>query len=169
MRHDEVWLHINPSDNESLHWARKLGGTLPAQALAARHLAGSRKVKIVHFPLADNCTEESPATFFVRPHHAANMCHLYNEALLPMAYLMHGVRPPRELYYYSDNMIFERPLVHWDVVTSHLAVKVAPAQTFFRRRVRVAVLPSILCKRHAHADVGSAYNTPSLCNLHRSK
>ena len=131
--HGEVRVYIHPSDSESLHWAQKLGGTLPDQALAARNLAGSRRVTILRrLPLNHSCVaREAPAAFFVRPYHTANMCHLYNEALLPMAHLMHGVPPPRELYYYGDHMLHERPLKHWDEVRARFgaAARVdSPAQ-----------------------------------------
>lgn len=140
---DEVFLHIHPSDNMSLHWARKLGGSLPAQALAARELPGSRKVSILHTAISANCTEE-PAAFFVRPYHASNMCHLYNEALLPMAFLMRRVPMPRELYYYGDHMLNDRPLRHWGFVSHHLAARVLPADKFFNRSARATCRHNLL-------------------------
>ena len=149
-----VVVHIHPDDSESMHWARRLGSSLPAQALAAHKLAGERRQRDVLSPFVPdslsanlpslpsphplsshplshplhppthaarshraerrvsitrarpmNCSEfgtsMAPAAFFVRPYHTTNMCHLYNEALLPMAHLMEAVPPPRGLYYYG--------------------------------------------------------------------
>ena len=131
----EVRVHLEPLDNESLYWATRLGGRLPSQALAARGLPGSRRLRIVTgVPLNSSCTTstEAPAAFFVRPYHTSNMCHLYNEALLPMAHLMHAVPSPRDLYFYGDHMTRERPLKHWDVVAHFIAGKVEHATNFFR-------------------------------------
>ena len=127
-------MHLEPLDNESLHWATRLGGRLPSQALAARGLPRGRRVRILTgVPLNASCatSTEAPAAFFVRPYHTSNMCHLYNEALLPMAHLMQSVPSPRDLYFYGDHMTRERPLRHWDVVAHLIAGRVEPATNFF--------------------------------------
>ena len=97
---------LQPSDGESRRALRALrldDGKLPEQAIATPiGLSPFRlglEVNTTTEPTA--CEWEPTAVFFLRLYNAGNLCHLLNEALLPLLHLALPVSPPREIYYFG--------------------------------------------------------------------
>lgn len=117
-------LHIAPTDRASLAEARRLGERLPAAALATRSLPFARTIRVHSTPL--RCSHwENTSSFFIRPYHLGNICHLYNENLLPLIETTRTIPTgnTRRLYTFKANMPQSRarPLEHWPLVTNALA------------------------------------------------
>jgi len=95
-------VHVRPGDNESLHWASALGGTLPAQAMAMTGVGAhpTDKPGVLRLstdaPLA--CDSWSDASVFFFRAGEMSLFHVYAEWLLPLAARMQQPSPSRVLY-----------------------------------------------------------------------
>ena len=129
---------LQPSDGESRRALRALrldDGKLPEQAIATPiGLSPFRlglEVNTTTEPTA--CEWEPTAVFFLRLYNAGNLCHLLNEALLPLLHLALPVSPPREIYYFGalrDPTAKHKPLPIFETVARQLG-RVAPIHEFF--------------------------------------
>lgn len=136
-----VHVHINPADNESLHWAHQLGSSLPAQALAVRSLPGGLPRLIVRTDKPLRCTAWDVANlFFFQPYHTDNLCHMMNEALLPLMLLVLGVdRKDCEVYTYAARGYAARAmeLPHFGRILNATCARVGKAEAFWRSPARI--------------------------------
>ena len=87
-----VVVHIHPDDSESMHWARRLGSSLPAQALAAHTLAGERRQRDVLSPFVpDSLSANLPS--LPSPHPLGS--HPLSHPLHPPTYPCRAFPPAR--------------------------------------------------------------------------
>ena len=135
-----IHLHVAPTDNASRSTIERLGQRLPALALAANALPYPRTLRMHDTPLL--CAErqwENSSSFFVRPYHLSNICHLYNENLLPLVETTRGAPyERRKLYTFASTMPSGRQasLEHWPLVTRALAAATLDAAVLLEPRRR---------------------------------
>lgn len=130
-----VHVHIHPTDHESLARAREFNGSLPAQALARRELPGGVPRLIVHTSPLHCATWDSASLFFLQPYHIGNLCHLMNEAVLPLMLLALGVeRTDCEVYMYRAAFppaFSKKSLPHFGSALNATCARVGQAESFW--------------------------------------
>ena len=128
---------LSPDDEVSMRAVRALGlgpgRQLPSQAVATPKMAFKLQLEAQHSEAPTTCAWERTAIFFIRLYNAGNLCHLLNEAVLPLLALTLPVAPPREIYVFTalqDPTAKHTPLPLFQQVAQQLG-HVAPIAHFF--------------------------------------